>query len=581
MILFIRSAAWSFFRVAFFSSAIGLSREDVVPYPDRIRFIESVQGGADRAGQLRKFGEHDRLPGHLPDHFDDVRIVRDDSPRHDDPAGVGVHLQHSLDDRVEESLDDIGNLFPVADVFEDLRRRKDGAVASELDHLQGLAGKGVHRLQGDVEAQGHLLEKRPRPGGALPVHLEAGASPVLIELDDLVVLAADVDDGDRLLETIAAPTGQAADLRLALRGDEGDVGPAVPGRNGARDPVPAGSGHLQRFIEAGRRGGGKVGPRFPHGVSEDLAVCVDHGDLGPRGPDVETGEYGRRHAGFPVSYRSSHTGGRFAVKAVNPSTASWVAINSSRYNRSTSASFRRTRSTKPPRAARTANRRELALRFARCSSKYARAACEGSSASAFTRPIRCASSAPMLRPEKRRSSARDWPIRSGSRQEAAGANTASLISGCPSVAPGAAKIRWPAAATSRPPPRHWPRTATRTGTGLATSCRISACRSRSIAAQDPGRCSSTLAPKLKCGPSAVRRTARRRAPDRCSSRADRSAAIMAASMMFALGRESRRRNRAPSFSSATVRGVAPIVISRGRGSRAGSACARGRRRRPR
>src|SRR5512141_219794 len=465
MILFIRSAAWSFFRVVFFSSAIGLSRGDVVPDPDRIRFIESVQGGADRAGQLRKLGEHDRLTDHLPGHFDDIRVVRDDSPRHDDPAGVGVHLQHSLDDRVEEPLDDVGHLFPVADVLEDLRRRKDGAVASELDHLQGLAGQGVHRLQGDVEAQGHLLEKRPGAGGALPVHLETRPASVPVELDHLVVLAADVDDGDRLVETIAAPPGEAADLGLALRGDEADVGPAVPGRNGVRDLVAAGSGQLQRFIEASRRGGGRIGPGFPDGVSEDLAVGVDHGDLGSRRPDVETDENGRRHG----SQRSPHTGGRFSMKAVNPSTASRVAINSSRYSRSTSASLRRTRSTKSNRAARTANRRELALRIARCSSKYARAATLGSSASVFTRPIRCASSAPMLRPEKRRSSARDWPIRSGSRQEAAGANTASLISGCPSIAPGAAKIRWPAAATSRPPPRHWPRTATRTGTGLATS----------------------------------------------------------------------------------------------------------------
>src|SRR5665647_1655969 len=130
MILFIWSAAWIFFRVAFFSSAIGLSRGGVVPDPERIRFIEGVQGGADRSGQLRKLGENDRPADHLPGHFDDVRIVRDDSSRHDDPTGVGVHLEHSLDDRVEEPLDDIRHLFPVADVLEDLRRRKDGAVAT-------------------------------------------------------------------------------------------------------------------------------------------------------------------------------------------------------------------------------------------------------------------------------------------------------------------------------------------------------------------------------------------------------------------------------------------------------------------
>src|SRR3990170_1020645 len=544
MILFIRSAAWIFFLTIFFSSAIGLP-------------LQGVKGGSDRARQLRILGEHYRAAGHLLGHPDDVGVVRDDPPRHDDALRGGFHLQHPLDDRVEEPLDDIGHLLPVADVFEDLRRGEDGAVASELHHLPGLAGEGVHLLDGDVEGQGQLLEERAGPRRALPVHLEAAAAPSLVELDDLVVLAADVDHGDRLGEVMGTGLGEATDLGLALPGDEGDVGPAVSRGNGVGDLPAADSGHPQRFIETSLRGQGKIGAGFPDGVAEEPFRGVDDGDLGPGGPDVETYENGLRHASAP-SQRSSHFAGRLAMKAVNPSTASWVAINSSRYNRSTSASFARIRSTKPARAARTANRREAALRGARCSSNQASAAGEGSSASASTRPIRCASSAPMPRPEKRRSSARAWPIRSGSRQEAAGANTASLISGLPSIAPGAAKIRWPAAATSRPPPRHWPRTATRTGTGLATSCRIMACRSRSIAAQDSGRCSSTLAPKLKCGPSASRRTARSRAPGRCSRSADRSPAIMAASTMFALGRERRSRSRAPSFSSHAFRGTALI-----------------------
>src|SRR4051812_3147125 len=80
-----------------------------------------------------------------------------------------------------------------------------------------------------------------------------------------------------------------------------------------------------------------------------------------------------------------------------------------------------------------------------------------------------AASAPeMLRPNTNRSSARAGPISSGSRHEAAGANTPSLISGWPSFASGAAKMRWLASASSSPPPRHCPRTAVRIVTGDAT-----------------------------------------------------------------------------------------------------------------
>ena len=89
-----------------------------------------------------------------------------------------------------------------------------------------------------------------------------------------------------------------------------------------------------------------------------------------------------------------------------------------------------------------------------------------------------------------------------------------------------AKSRCPAVASSRPPPRHWPRTATSTGTGEAKIRRISRWKSASIAAQRSGRCSSIEAPKLKwapvasirmprnCarGPRAGRRPARARRP---------------------------------------------------------------------
>ncbi len=60
----------------------------------------------------------------------------------------------------------------------------------------------------------------------------------------------------------------------------------------------------------------------------------------------------------------------------------------------------------------------------------------------------------------------------GQQQDAAGANTPSFISGCPNCASGAAKIGPPASASSSPPPRHWPRTATRIGAGNSSIARI-------------------------------------------------------------------------------------------------------------
>ena len=149
-----------------------------------------------------------------------------------------------------------------------------------------------------------------------------------------------------------------------------------------------------------------------------------------------------------------------------------------------------------------------ALLPARCWSKYASAAASGSSNTICTRPIAFASSAPIERPENSRSSAAGWLTRYGSSTDAAGANTPSFISGWPNCASGAAKIGPPASATSSPPPRHWPRTATRIGAGNSSIARISACSDASIAAQRSGRCSSTLAPKLKCGPSASSSTPR-------------------------------------------------------------------------
>ncbi len=92
--------------------------------------------------------------------------------------------------------------------------------------------------------------------------------------------------------------------------------------------------------------------------------------------------------------------------------------------------------------------------------------------------------------------------------------------------------------------------------------RISACSDASIAAQRSGRCSSTLAPKLKCGPFGVEQHAAqpRAAAVRERTRAC-SAAIIAASTRLALGRARRRRNSAPSRSSQALAHSAAAIAS--------------------
>ena len=272
-----------------------------------------------------------------------------------------------------------------------------------------------------------------------------------------------------------------------------------------------------------------------------------------------------QNLGCVVHQRCSQAGVRRARKAARPSLASRVFIRRSRYRRSTSASRSRNSRTRGARSAVTAQASEAALRGARCSSKYASAAAAGSSASVCTRPIACAASPLTLRPDHSRSSAAAWFTRHGSRQLAAGAKTPSLISGWPSCVAGVAKIGPPASATSSPPPRHWPCTATRIGSGNSTIAISSACSEASIAAQRSARCSSTLAPKLKCGPSASSSTPRSPGLARCASSAACSAPIIAASMMLAFGRASRSRSSAPSRSSHACTGATTSAMVLGPG----------------
>ena len=82
-----------------------------------------------------------------------------------------------------------------------------------------------------------------------------------------------------------------------------------------------------------------------------------------------------------------------------------------------------------------------------------------------------ASAASTVRPVRLISSARDWPTLKGRISEATGGSTASWISGWANMAPGCATTQLQKAASSIPPPRHWPLTAATVGMASSTSRR--------------------------------------------------------------------------------------------------------------
>jgi len=192
------------------------------------------------------------------------------------------------------------------------------------------------------------------------------------------------------------------------------------------------------------------------------------------------------------------------MKAVNPSTASRVAITP-RVQPFDFGELPADPVNESYRAARTANRSALALRFARCSSKYARAPARSSPPRHEADPVRllrrcCAPRREIL------GAGLPYPLRRSRRPRG---EHRQFDLGLSSVAPGRRRsgVR---GRQLEPPPRHWPRTATRTGPAgdELQDQRVQFAEHR---AADPGRCSSTLAPKLSA---ALRssRTARIRVP---------------------------------------------------------------------
>jgi hypothetical protein len=129
-----------------------------------------------------------------------------------------------------------------------------------------------------IEPVCYLFEKRAHSGGALAVHLEIQPRPVGGEFDYLVVLPADVNDGNCARETMVAASGLATYLRYGLALVR-DVAAAVAGGYHRRDVIRIKRGLLQCFIEAPLRGLGEIPARLSHGRAEDPGVIADDNGL--------------------------------------------------------------------------------------------------------------------------------------------------------------------------------------------------------------------------------------------------------------------------------------------------------------
>jgi hypothetical protein len=66
---------------------------------------------------------------------DQVGVVRDHAAGHHHLLAQRVHLEHALDHRVVDALDDVGHRAAGADALEHLGGREHGAVAAQLDHV--------------------------------------------------------------------------------------------------------------------------------------------------------------------------------------------------------------------------------------------------------------------------------------------------------------------------------------------------------------------------------------------------------------------------------------------------------------
>ena len=91
------------------------------------------------------------------------------------------------------------------------------------DSSRGSLGQAVEVRQRQVQAIGDFLQERPGAGRALAVHLEARAAAAGVEVDQLAVLGADVDDRHRLAEEVVGALCRGRRFRSSCRPAQGTL----------------------------------------------------------------------------------------------------------------------------------------------------------------------------------------------------------------------------------------------------------------------------------------------------------------------------------------------------------------------
>ena len=152
-----------------------------------------------------------------------------------------------------ESRENVLAALPEREPFPQLGACEDGARGAHPDDLPRLQRERAELVQPEVELVGDVPEIAAAPGGAAIVHLERRDDAVLVDLDRLRVLPADVEDGARAREDAMGAASVAEDLaanrllrereRLpsVARADRGDlVDRGAPQRDvdGARERCP-------------------------------------------------------------------------------------------------------------------------------------------------------------------------------------------------------------------------------------------------------------------------------------------------------------------------------------------------------
>ena len=183
-------------------------------------------------------------------------------------------------------MDNVVGGLVLGDEGHHLRLGKHGAHAGDGDILVVLQAHVAHLVQAGLHGPGHHLQKAAGARGALVVHHKVDHAAVLVQPDDLAVLAADVDDRPHRGVQVVGPSGVAGNLSDALV-PLVDGGAAVAGGHHGVDVLP-----LQ--------------PR--------VGQCLLQGPLGPGGGPRAGGQDDPRH-NVPVPVQNDHV--RAGGAAVN------------------------------------------------------------------------------------------------------------------------------------------------------------------------------------------------------------------------------------------------------------------------